>query len=313
MRFSSKVKIENCLKSRFRYYINGDGMHLAVLTKLLCIYVLTCIGTISAETDDTARNPNHNQAYTTDSQQLLSKDLFFNSDKGKRGPRGHRGARGRTGKRGSRGPQGALGVTGEAGATGATGATGAAGLPGATGTTGATGAAGSSANGSIIPYASGTAITMTTTSGGLAGTGSILGFGASETGVDVSTGTIDLTAIGDYSFSMPRDGIITSLSAYFNLTVSESLVGTTVTVQAQIYTSTTPDNIFTPVPGAIVTLAPSLTGVLGIGTISSGITTGLSIPLTAQTRVLIVFTSTATGAILLNTIIGNATAGLTID
>jgi BclB C-terminal domain-containing protein len=80
-----------------------------------------------------------------------------------------------------------------------------------------------------------------------------------------------------------------------------------------LYSSTTPDNTFTPIPGALVTLAPPLTGVLGVGTISNGLTTGLTIPVTPQTRLLMVFSATATGASLINTVIGYASAGITIE
>ena len=111
---------------------------------------------------------------------------------------------------------------------------------------------------------------------------------------------------------MPIDGIITAISAYFSTVVSLSLVGTTITINAQIYQSSTPDNLFTPIVGTNVTLAPSLTGTLSTGTISNGITTGLFIPVTAQTRLLIVFSTTSTGVSLINTISGYASAGLNI-
>ncbi len=62
-----------------------------------------------------------------------------------------------------------------------------------------------------------------------------------------------------------------------SITAALSLVGSTVTITAQLYSSTVPNNLFTPIPGAIVTLAPSLTGILSIGNISNGITTGLNI------------------------------------
>jgi hypothetical protein len=38
----------------------------------------------------------------------------------------------------------------------------------------------------------------------------------------------------------------------------------------------------------------------------------LAIPVTAQTRLLMVFSATATGASLLNTVVGYASAGITI-
>lgn len=168
----------------------------------------------------------------------------------------------------------------------------------------------------IIPFASGLPIAMTTIAGGLSGTSSLIGFGNSATGVSVIGGAIDLTGgpgiLLNQAFSVPRDGTITSLSAYFSLTEALSLVGTTVTITAQLYQSTTPDNTFTAVPGATVTLAPAFTGVIGEGTTSNGITTGLSIPVTAETRLLLVYSSTAAGVSLINDVAGYASAGLSI-
>ncbi|PHG57330.1 bclB domain-containing protein [Bacillus toyonensis] len=222
---------------------------------------------------------------------------------------------GGAGPTGPTGPQGIQGVPGPQGATGSIGATGSTGSTGSTGATGSTGPAG---NGTIIPFASGGPIIMTTIAGGLVGTTSLIGFGSSATGITLVGGEIDLTgtALGpilDFSFSMPGDGIITSISAYFSNTVALSLVGSTVTITAQLYSSTTPDNIFTPIPGAIVTLAPALTGVVGLGAVSNGITTGLSIPVTAETRLLLVFAATAAGLSLINTITGYASGGIRIS
>jgi BclB C-terminal domain-containing protein len=183
--------------------------------------------------------------------------------------------------------------------------------------TAVSGSTGGSNPGSIIPFASGTPLTMTTISGGLEGTVSLLGFGSSVTGVAPSAGIIDLTGspgtnLND-AFSVPRDGTITSLSAFFSTTAAQVLIGTTVTISAQLYESTTPDNTFTAIPGAIVTLAPAQTGVLAIGSVSSGITTGLAIPVTAQTRLLLVYSATAAGLTLVNTINGYGSAGVNIQ
>jgi BclB C-terminal domain-containing protein len=146
---------------------------------------------------------------------------------------------------------------------------------------------------------------------------SLVGFGSSATGVTPVGGTIDLTGGSssniNYAFSVPRDTTLTSISAYFSTTSALSLIGTTVTITAQVYVSTTPDNAFVPVPGATVTLAPALTGIDAIGTISNGIVTGLSIPMTAQTRVMVVFSSTAAGISLINTVQGYASAGITLQ
>ncbi|MBW4081128.1 exosporium glycoprotein BclB-related protein [Paenibacillus sp. S150] len=233
---------------------------------------------------------------------------------GATGATGDAGAAGATGATGDAGAAGATGATGDAGATGATGATGDAGAAGATGATGDTGATGA---GAIIPYASGLPAVLTTVLGGLLNTSSLIGFGNSATGVSVAGGIIDLTGAAgtllNFAFSAPRDGTITSLAAYFSTTAALSLVGSTVTITAQLFQSTTPDNTFTAVPGAAVTLAPPLTGILSLGTISSGLTTGLSIPVAAGDRLLMVFSASITAGLdVAATLAGYASGGLTI-
>ena len=233
------------------------------------------------------------------------------------GPTGPTGPTGpSTGVTGTTGATGAAGATGATGAAGATGATGAAGATGATGAAGATGATGVPGTGAIIPFASGVPVLLTTLAGGLVGTGGLIGFGNSAPTVSALGATIDLTGAAglllNMAFSMPRNGIITSISAYFSTTVALSLIGATATIQAQLWQSTTPNNTFTPIPGAIVTLAPPLTGVVAIGAISHGVTTGLAIPVTTETRLLMVFSVTTTGLTLGTTVAGYASAGVAI-
>ena len=203
------------------------------------------------------------------------------------------------------------GSTGETGPTGPTGTTGATGPTGVTGPTGATGVA---VGGAIIPYASGTPITVTTIAGGLVGTSGLLGFGNSVSGVSISGGTIDLTGASgtllNFAFSVPRNGTLTAITAYFSTTVSLSLIGTPLTITAQLYRSTTPDNIFSPIPGASVNLL--LTGTITIGTIRNGITQNLNISVAPQERLLLVYSATATGLSLVNTVVGYASGGITI-
>ncbi|MGX5852071.1 exosporium glycoprotein BclB-related protein [Dyadobacter jiangsuensis] len=167
--------------------------------------------------------------------------------------------------------------------------------------------------GAIIPYASGTPAVMTTILGGLVGTTSVVGFGINTPGVSLVGGLIDATSLTNMAFSVPRDGTISSIAGFFSNTVALALVGTTVTVQAQLYSAPAGSNSFAPVPGASVTLAPSLTGIVSIGSTSSGQTTGLSIPVTAGTRLLLVYSATATGLSLINTVTGYVSAGVGIN
>ncbi|MEI2280995.1 exosporium glycoprotein BclB-related protein [Paenibacillus polysaccharolyticus] len=239
---------------------------------------------------------------------------------GETGATGLAGVTGATGATGLAGVTGATGATGLAGVTGATGATGLAGVTGVTGVTGlagVTGATGATGSGAIIPYASGLPASLTTVLGGLLNTSSLVGFGNSASGVTINGGIIDLTGAAgtllNFAFSASRAGTITSLAAYFSTTAGLSLVGSTVTLTAQLFRSTTPNNTFTAVPGALVTLAPALTGVLSLGTISSGLTTGLSIPVAAGDRLLMVFSASVTAGIdVASTIAGYASGGLTI-
>jgi BclB C-terminal domain-containing protein len=65
--------------------------------------------------------------------------------------------------------------------------------------------------------------------------------------------------------------------------------------------------------GTLISLTPALSGIVSIGTLLNGTLTGLNIPVTAQTRLMLVFSATASGLSLLNTVAGYASAGLSIN
>ncbi len=130
--------------------------------------------------------------------------------------------------------------------------------------------------------------------------------------------TIDLTGAGgtllNFAFSVPREGTITSIAAYFSTTAALGLVGSTVSITAQLFSSETPDNTFTPIPGASVTLDPPLSGLVTLGETSNGINSGLNIPVTPETRLLMVFSAEVTEGIDIATVVaGYASAGVSID
>ncbi|MGG4498798.1 exosporium glycoprotein BclB-related protein [Brevibacillus reuszeri] len=237
------------------------------------------------------------------------------------GPTGATGATG-VGVTGPTGPTGpGVGATGPTGPTGAQGSVGppgipgAPGVPGAPGAPGATGATGAAGRDVIIPFASGTPVLLASELFGAVGTIGLIGFGTNGTLLSVIGGPINLTgALGllvNEAFSMPRDGILNSISAYYSTTEAINLVGV-ITITAWVYTSPTPNNIFNPV--ASVDLAPTLgPGSVGLGAISSVTTTLPDIPVTAGTRILIVFTA-ETGGLDIDTFVGGyASAGLGIS
>lgn len=187
-------------------------------------------------------------------------------------------------------------------------------IHGATGPTGPTGVAGT---GAIIPFASGVPVSLTTIAGGLAGLPAFVGFGSSAQGLTLLGSTIDITnasgTLSNFAFQVPRAGVITSFSAFFSTTAALSLIGSNVTVNAQIYQSATPNNVFAPIAGTLIGLTPSLTGIISVGTLLNGALTGLNIPVTAGTRLMLVFSATASGVTLINTVAGYASAGLSIN
>ncbi|MEK3886279.1 exosporium glycoprotein BclB-related protein [Bacillus sp. FSL K6-3431] len=179
---------------------------------------------------------------------------------------------------------------------------------------------GISGGGAIIPYASGTPAVLTTVLGGLLGTTSLVGFGSSATGVSLVGGTIDLTGAGgtllNMAFSVPRPGVITSISAYFSNTLPVDLLLSTVTITAQLYRALPAplSNTFAPIPGAAVALAPPLTGLVALGTVSQGTTSGLAIPVAPGERLLMVFSAQETSGIpIAAAIVGYASAGVAIN
>ncbi len=150
---------------------------------------------------------------------------------------------------------------------------------------------------------------MATDAGGLSSTAAFVGFGGSATGgFSPLPPFIDLTSQPNLAFSLPRDGTITSISGFFSTTTPLLLSGPA-TITAQLYESATP-NLFLPILGAAVVLSPPLTGSLPTGTTSSGILTGLNIPVAAQTRLLMVYSTSASEAV---SITGHASGGVNIQ
>ncbi|HIW32388.1 MAG TPA: S-layer homology domain-containing protein [Candidatus Paenibacillus intestinavium] len=205
-------------------------------------------------------------------------------------------AAGTPGAQGIQGPQGIQGNEGPQGPEGPEGSQGPAGAGG----------------GAIIPYSSGKdPITLTTLMGGLTGTSAVVGFGSSSPLAILPSDGMDLSNEANYAFIVPRTGTITSLSAFFSSTTAMNLLGT-VNVTAQLYQSTGPDNIFTAIAGTKVELVGGYTGVVNVGDAVTG-TVDLDVPVTAGTRLLLVFSAETTDLLLANVLTGHVSAGVSID
>ena len=113
---------------------------------------------------------------------------------------------------------------------------------------------------------------------------------------------------------VPRNGVITSVAGFFTTTVGLNIVASVATITAQLYSAPQNSNIFSPIPGATVNLSPTLSGLIGLGFNSSGITSGLSIPVTAGQRLLLVFSAAITAGLpLAATFTGAASGGVSIN
>lgn len=115
----------------------------------------------------------------------------------------------------------------------------------------------------------------------------------------------------NFAFTAPKNGVIRSLSAFFSTYTAQALLGTSVSINVELYQATS-TNLFTPVSGTLLTLFPQLTGIVSIGAMSEGTLNNLNIPVTAGTRYMLVFSATSTGLQLNNSINGYASAGIEI-
>lgn len=228
-----------------------------------------------------------------------------------RGPQGPQGPQGQTGQTGSQGPIGLTGSQGPIGLTGPEGPQGIQGIQGPIGPEGPTG------GGAIIPFASNGSLQITTIApANTPGNPNVVGFGNFGVILAPLGPTIDLTGVLgraiNCAFSVPRDGTITAFSAFFSVTQITPGLDTSIAITAQMYSAPAGSNIFSPIVGAIIAFTP-IAGVSPVGTVVEDIVDGLSILVSARTRLLLVYSVSAEGTSLANSVSGYASAGLTIQ
>ncbi|HHU56625.1 MAG TPA: hypothetical protein GXZ48_08135 [Acholeplasmataceae bacterium] len=101
--------------------------------------------------------------------------------------------------------------------------------------------------GAVIPFASGLPVTLETGALNSARTVGLIGFGNSVSVDTLAGGLIDLStnangALRNMAFSLPRDGTITGITAFFS-TADEVDLPADVTINALLYISTGTDNV----------------------------------------------------------------------
>ncbi|WP_238980922.1 exosporium glycoprotein BclB-related protein [Geobacillus sp. YHL] len=154
---------------------------------------------------------------------------------------------------------------------------------------------------------------LTATIADLADTASLIGFGNAASSISLVGGTINLGGTSNFSFTVPRSGIITAVAANFSATAGTALLGTA-TIRAQLYIATSPSsNVFSPIPGTLITLTPSITFPISLVQNASGIVTGLNVPVNAGDRLLMAFFTTTSGLSIAASVMGYASAGVAIS
>ena len=147
----------------------------------------------------------------------------------------------------------------------------------------------------MIPFASGGSVTLTTLADGSSGNVGLVGFGNNGTTTIGGSNEINLSTGPNYSFMAPTSGTITDISGLFS-TGNQSLTlppGTTITITCQLYKSSTNFmNAFFPIAASPVLLSPGLSGFVQAGTTGTGTASGMSIPVVAASRLIMVVSAT---------------------
>ena len=178
-------------------------------------------------------------------------------------------------------------------------------------------------NGTIIPLASGTTLSVSTNRFGNTFFSATIGFGANGTGfISENQFFINPSALSpNVTFPVPRNGTITAVSAFFSYSGPSNEnnpipFDLTVTVHAQIFAAPPGTDTFQALPETLVTFDTGITRDTPVETTMHGIIKDLSIPIIEETRLLTVFfaTSTSTNPLgrLDTEIIGFGSAGINI-
>jgi hypothetical protein len=156
-----------------------------------------------------------------------------------------------------------------------------------------------------------TGAVMTTIAGGLSGQGVVLPLaGSTATGATANLiGGVPDNFLGEIQV-LPSAVTFGSMSVNFVTGQAMSLVGTTVTLTAQLYTVPNGSTIASAVSGFSCTLSPAFTGVLAINTLSSCTANGLTGAFSAGDSGFVVVSATAAGISLINTVEGSLSVGI---
>lgn len=161
--------------------------------------------------------------------------------------------------------------------------------------------------GFTIPFASGGSIILTESPGATSSDVATINFGvSSEPLLPLPDGTIDLSASTTASFSLPRSGILSTISAV--LSIVNTSITTPTTASVQIWRASATSNIFAPIPNAVAPFT-TINNNLSSGTVLHVLQPGLGISLNPEDRLLIVFQFMAPTPIFTSSVIEGFVSG----
>lgn len=164
----------------------------------------------------------------------------------------------------------------------------------------------------IIPLNSLNPAVTTTILGGLIGTSTLLGSGISKTGISLTGTTLNL--LGDangVAITIPYNCVIKTISFNYYNSVALSLIGSTLSLHLQIYKASAISNSYEPISQSTVT--NQLTGIINIGYTASNSLSNLNIPISANEKIVVLISATATGLSLVNTSTGFVSASIGLN
>jgi hypothetical protein len=240
---------------------------------------------------------------------------------GPAGPAGLMGPAGPAGLMGPAGPAGLMGPMGPIGPMGFPGFPGIPGPAGPAGPVGATGPAGSS-NGLLLSgvgNGDSNFAVLTTIAGGLSG--QVTALPLSGTLSTPIPGTIpggvftfsDNSTFGGVMQTFPSFVTYASMSANLTIKNAMALIGSTVTISAELWRYSSQTGTATAIPGASCTFAPSFTGILAAETHASCNLGGMSATYAPGDAGLVVVRATSAGISLINTLNVDVSVGVGQD
>ena len=165
----------------------------------------------------------------------------------------------------------------------------------------------------VLPFASGNDIKLSTRPGGAAAFPAFIGFGVSEGSINYLGEQIDLDdEFVNFAFTLPETSVIEALAAsFYNIRIG--VYGNSIiTVKAQLYHADNSTNVFKPVRETLLFLKPDFYGNADGVKIAHAVKRGINVKVEAGSRLLLVFYSEASGGRGVTEIRGYASAALTL-